>query len=490
MSENKGEHMQLKNALQSLFEQGRDPMFITDEQGRIIQANPAFFSLYQYSTQDSNVLDDSGIWQNTLHNFDWHQSFLSTVKEEGYWSGELHVASKSGEIIPVWTQIVKVNGCFAVTQVDLRERDKVTRKLEQFSRLQSLATLAGGVAHEFNNILGGIQGHLYLFKRQLQAITDKDKDRFSRIESLMTRASSLVQNLLAFSKQKPTVTAEVHLQTLLAETVSICKKSIDAGITLTASLPSEPIIIQADAVILKQHIFELINNAQSAILRQRLEQGQCSVAEKICVQLSLVSSDMVEILVQDNGCGMQDAVLRHCLDPFFSTEPVGKGTGLGLSSALSYIEQLQGSLEVESVHGEYTKVRITLPTQVEAAAVVADKGHILLIDDEEDLRDSIEEILVYHGYTVVTASNGVEGLDIWRAQQADIDAVVMDIVMPNMNGIEMATALRKENKTLPICLTTGYSQQAVPEDLHVNLIRKPLNPDLLLEFLEATIEKT
>ncbi len=480
---------QLQHALQSLFEQGRDPMFITSKEGRILQANPAFFALYQYSEQDDKVLEDSGVWQNTLHDFAYYKTFLARVEKEGYWSGELHVASKSGEIIPVWTQIVKVDDCFAITQVDLRERDKTARKLEQFSRLQSLATLAGGVAHEFNNILGGIQGHLYLFKRQLQVLTDKDKDRFSRIDALMTRASGLVQNLLAFSKQKPTVTAEVNLKTLLDETVSMCRRSIDKGIALTVSLPDEPVVIQADAVILKQHIFELINNAQSAILRQRLEQGQCSVAEKICVQLRLTSPDMVEILVQDNGCGMQDAVLRHCLDPFFSTEPVGKGTGLGLPSALSYIEQLKGSLEVESVHGEYTKVRIVLPMQVEAVEVLTDKGCVLLIDDEPDLRDSIEEILLCHGYKVITASNGVEGLDVWRAKQADIDAVIMDIVMPNMNGIEMATALRKENKTLPICLTTGYSQQAVPEHLHVNLIRKPLNPDLLLEFLEASIQK-
>ena len=480
---------QLQHALQSLFEQGRDPMFVADKYGRILQANPAFFALYQYSEQDDKVLEDSGVWQNTLHDFAYYKTFLARVEKEGYWSGELHVASKSGEIIPVWTQIVKVDDCFAITQVDLRERDKTARKLEQFSRLQSLATLAGGVAHEFNNILGGIQGHLYLFKRQLQALTDKDKERFSRIDALMTRASGLVQNLLAFSKQKPTVTTEVNLKALLDETISMCKKSIDRNIILTLSLPDESITIQADAIILKQHIFELINNAQSAILRQRLEQGQNSVTEKICVQLRLASPDMVEILVQDNGCGMQDAVLRHCLDPFFTTEPVGKGTGLGLSSALSYVEQLKGSLEVESVYGEYTKVRILLPIQVDATEVLADKGCVLLIDDEEDLRDSIEEVLVYDGYTVITASNGVEGLDIWQAQQADIDAVIMDIMMPNMSGIEMATTLRKENQTLPICLITGYSQQAVPEHLHVNLIRKPLNPDLLLEFLEATIQK-
>ncbi|MDQ7001564.1 MAG: response regulator [Ghiorsea sp.] len=481
---------QLNHALRSLFEQGRDPMFITNKHGQILQANPAFFSLYQYSPQDYAALDHSSIWQNTLHDFAYYKTFLIRVEKKGSWSGELHVATKSGEIIPVWAQIVKVGDCFAITQVDLRERDKITRKMEQFSRLQSLATLAGGVAHEFNNILGGIQGHLYLFKRQLTAMTDKDKDRFSRVDILMARASVLVQNLLAFSKQKPTTVSEVNLQTLLDETISMCKKSVDVGITLSLHLPNDSIVIQADTIVLKQHIFELISNAQSAILRQRKEKGQYAEDEKICIQLNLSSSGMAEILVQDNGPGMQDAVLRHCFDPFFTTEPVGKGTGLGLSSALSYIEQLQGSLEVESVLGEYTKVRILLPIHAKGLSLaLADKGCVLLVDDELDLRNSIEEILVYHGYKVITASDGVEGLDIWRAQQTEIDAVVVDIIMPNMNGIEMATALRKEIPTLPICLITGYTQQAVPENLHVNLIRKPLNPDLLLEFLTATIHK-
>lgn len=484
------QNKQLNHALRSLFEQGRDPMFITNKHGQILQANPAFFSLYQYSPQDSAALDHSGIWQNTLHDFAYYKTFLIRVEKEGSWSGELHVATKSGEIIPVWAQIVKVGDCFAITQVDLRERDKTTRKMEQFSRLQSLATLAGGVAHEFNNILGGIQGHLYLFKRQLTTMTDKDKDRFLRVDTLMARASVLVQNLLAFSKQKPTTVSEVNLQTLLHETISMCKKSVNPGITLSLHAPNDPIVIQADAIVLKQHIFELISNAQSAIFRQREQKGQCAEGEKIYIQLGLSSSDMVEILVQDNGAGMQDAVLRHCFDPFFTTEPVGKGTGLGLSSALSYIEQLQGSLEVESVLGEYTKVRILLPMHAKVlSSEHADKGCVLLIDDDLDLRDSIEEILVYQGYKVVTGSNGVEGLDIWQAQKAEIDAVVMDIVMPKMNGIEMATALRQETSTLPICLTTGYTLQAVPEGLHVNLIRKPLNPDLLLEFLEATIQK-
>ncbi len=477
---------QLQHALRCLFDQGRDPMFITDEQGRILHANPAFLSLYHYQTDDLAHLENSGVWQNPLHDVDDYQKFLDTVKQQGYWSGELHVTSKDGEIIPVWTQIVWADGHFAVTQVDLRERDKITRKMEQLSRLQSVATLAGGVAHEFNNIMGGLQGHLYLLKRTLED-NPKEQERFVRINKLLERATSLVQNLLAFSRQEHMAAKDMMLQQVLRDVHNMCLRNMDKRIAFNLVMPDEPLVVRADIVAFKQHMFELVSNAQSAVVRKLQHHGEHTDG-KIEIHLSSREDHMAEIVILDNGCGMQDAVLKHCLDPFFTTEPVGKGTGLGLPSALAYAEQLQGGLEVESVFGEYTKVRIWLPLHAQTE-VVADKGRILLVDDEEDLRDSIEEILAYHGYQVTTASNGVEGLDIWLQQREQIDAIVMDIVMPGMTGIEVAAEVRKQDQDLPVFLTTGYAQQAVPEHLHVNLIRKPLNPDLLLELLDATVYK-
>jgi len=476
---------ELQHVLQCLFEQGRDPMFITDEHGRIMRANPAFFALYQYQEKDLDTLENSGVWQNPLHKLDDYQQFLDTVKKQGSWAGELHVTIKGGEIIPVWTQVVRVDEYFAVTQVDLRNRDKVTRKMEQLSRLQSVATLAGGVAHEFNNILGGLQGHLYLLKRQLDG-APKVQERFARIHKLMERATTLVKNLLAFSKQEKMVFRDMTLQPVLREACEMCQKGLDKHIRLILTMPDEPVVVHADAVALKQHVFELVTNAQSAIIRHRSGQ-HARDDEKIEIHLRQ-HDGMAEICVMDNGCGMQEAVLKHCLDPFFSTQPVGQGTGLGLTSALAYVDQLQGRLEVESVFGEYTKVRLLIPLH-QQPETQADKGRILLVDDEVDLRDSIEEILTHQGYEVITAGNGLECLDIWQQEHVHIDAIVMDIVMPKMSGIEVASEVRKQNASLPICLTTGYSQQAVPEYLRVNLIRKPLNPDLLLEFLEATIQK-
>ncbi len=482
----------LNHALRSLFEQGRDPMYITDKKGCLTHVNPAFLALYGYQEESVVGRNISFLMQRPFQDVIFYKKILRQLIRYGSWAGELNALSESGEIIPVWTQILKTDDGFSAIQVDLRERDKITRKMEGLSRLQSVATLAGGVAHEFNNILGGIQGHLYLLKRNLATEEEKEHGRLERIDKLMGRAASLVQNLLSFSRQKPTATREIPLYPLLENTVEMAKKSLDKQVEINFSVEDRGMLVFADAVILKQHIFELISNAERALVQQR-EKLQYSYGEKrelIHIQLSTTAdAKFAEIMIRDNGAGMQDATLRHCLDPFFTTEPVGEGTGLGLSSAAAYMQQLKGGLEVESVYGEYTSIKLLLPLTVEAIEVQDNQGLVLLVDDDDDLRESLCEILTCQGYEVITADNGIAALDLWRQYQGAIDVVVMDIIMPNMDGIEVAREIRDVDEAVPICLTTGYSYQKVPSRLHVNLMRKPLAPDLLIKYIESNTGK-
>jgi two-component system cell cycle sensor histidine kinase/response regulator CckA len=478
----------LNQALRTLFEQGRDPMFITDERGLLTHVNPAFLDLYGYQEAEVIGRDTGFLQQSSFQNVVFFKRILRQLIKHGNWSGELNAVSESGEIIPVWTQVIKTEDGFSAIQVDLRERDKITRKMEGLSRLQSVATLAGGVAHEFNNILGGIQGHLYLFKRNLPEQLEKEHARLERVDKLMQRAASLVQNLLSFARQKSTATREIRLASLLENTVEMARKSLDKQVEIKLTVQDRGLVAFADAVVLKQHIFEMLSNAERALVQQR-EKLQYAYGEKdelIHIHLAQTKDKKyAEILIRDNGMGMQDATLRHCLDPFFSTEPVGEGTGLGLSSAAAYMQQLKGMLEVESVYGEYTAVHLRLPLAVDAIEESNKQGLILLVDDDEDLRESLGEILTCQGYEVMLADNGIAALDLWRQYERAIDAVVMDIIMPNMDGIEVAREIRAGNQKVPICLTTGYSYQRVPSSLHVNLMRKPLNPDLLISYLES-----
>ncbi len=478
--------LQLDHALQSLFEQGRDPMFITDERGRLSHVNPAFLDLYQYEAVDVMGKSMRVLLQPSLHDVIFYKSLLKRLLQHGTWIGELHIVTRSGEIIPVWTQVLQVNGGFSALQVDLRERDKQSRKMDSLSRLQSVSTLAGGIAHEFNNILGGIQGHLYLFKRGLAANNDKDHDRLTRLDSLVQRATALVQNLLAFSKQKVTSTRDTALFSMLEEVSIMARGVIGKDITLEVSVQDESLIVAVDPVLFKQHIFELIHNAVVSLKRHHLKHEQAD-AKRIDIRVRVIHEQEVEITIRDNGEGMDAATLQHCLDPFFTTLPVGQGTGLGLSSAMTYIQQLNGTFDIESTLGKSTMIRIHLPLAVTFIEKSEKGGLILLADDDEEQRALLEEVLCYQGYTVLVAEDGAAALALWQESGAKLDAVVMDIVMPNMDGIEVARTMREEDDNLPICLMTGYTYQRIPSRLHVNLMRKPLNVDLLIEYLERTI---
>ncbi len=478
----------LNLALRSLFEQGRDPMFIADKRAYLTHVNPVFLALYGY--QEHEIIGKSAglILRDPLAGPAFYKKILRQLLCQGHWSGELNVMSESGEIIPVWTQVIKTEEGFSAIQVDLRERDKITKKMEGLSRLQSVATLAGGVAHEFNNILGGIQGHLYLLKRNIPEHDEKEHARFMRIDGLMQRATSLVQNLLSFSRQKPTATREITLYSLLENTVEMARKSLDKQIKISLNTQEKGLVVLADAVVLKQHVFEIMSNAEHAILcqREKMQYAYGDRQEHIHVSLGITDDgNHAEIIVRDNGIGMPDATLRHCMDPFFTTEKVGEGTGLGLSSAAAYMQQLKGGLEVESVYGEYTAIRIILPLSSEVISSGGKHGVILLVDDDEDVRDALGEILTCQGYEVMTADNGIAALDLWRQHHASIHVVVMDIIMPNMDGLEVAKEIRSCNQNIPICLTTGYTYQRVPSELHVNLMRKPLSPELLLKYIES-----
>jgi len=476
------------HSLKSLFEQGRDPMFITDSRGKFSHANPAFEKLFEYSSKEIIGKPMGVLLQRPLQDVLRYKQILRDLLKNGSWSGELHVISRNGEIIPVWTQMIRVDKGFSAIQVDMRERDKIARKMEGLSRLQTVATLAGGVAHEFNNILGGVQGHLYLLKRTFPGDLEKQEERFNRIDGLIRRAADLVQNLLELSKQKATTSKEIKVSKLLQETIDMAENALDLKIKISFHEKESGLVVFADPVLLKEHVFELMRNAESAILRKRSQfsANHLPITEHIDVLVSKTETQQCEITVHDNGAGMQEAILHQCCDPFFSTQPVGQGIGLGLSSVMAYAQHLKGSLEVESVIGEYTAVHFCLPIVKEILEKKARKGIVLLVDDDDDLRFSIEEILSHEGYEVLTASDGLKGLELWREHSSRFAAVVMDIVMPNMDGIEVAREIRKDNPNIPVCLMTGYSEQKIPASLGVNLMRKPIAPSLLLEFLSLS----
>ena len=475
----------LETSLRALFDHGRDAMFIACDQGRFTHVNQAFLQLYSF-TEDDVIGQPIGMIKSNLHDERLYETIEEELENKGIWSGELRNTSYAGEILHVWTQIVKTEEGFVGIQVDLRERDRTTRQVEQAARLESISTLAGGIAHEFNNILAGIQGHLYMVRRSIPKDSEKDRERVNRIGKLIERASTLVQNMLVFSKQKQTVNQDISLSTLLEDVVKLATPSIPKIVKVKTDIISKRLRITANEIQLKQTLYELIANAISAF--DRVQELTLPSNPKISIKLELHDENHAVIIIRDNGFGMNASELSHCLDPFFTTKPVGQGTGLGLTSANSYIKQLGGTLEIDSRSRVGTVVRVTLPLANDAEQTPSLNRSVLLVDDDESIRVSLNEVLTHHGYTVFEASDGVQALDYWQENSNNIDAIIMDIVMPHMDGLQVAQSIRATGNMIPICMMTGYSNQHVKPELKVHLFRKPIDPEILLQHLENQFE--
>ncbi|MES0371362.1 MAG: response regulator [Mariprofundaceae bacterium] len=476
----------LEASLRALFEHGRDAMFIADLDGKFTRVNQAFLNLYSY-TEDDVIGQPIGMIKSHLHEESLYQAIQNELSTRGIWSGELRNSSYAGEIIHIWTQIMKTEDGYVGIQVDLRERDRTTRQVEQTARLESISTLAGGIAHEFNNILAGLQGHMHMIRRIIPENNSKEIERMHRIGKLFERASALVHNMLMFSKQKQTINREISLSTLLEDTITLVTPTIPVSIELTIEIKHHGLITLANEIQLKQTLFELIANAGSAF--DSKERSALASSPAISITLDLKDDKFAEIAIQDNGSGMKELELQHCIDPFFTTKPVGQGTGLGLSSANSYIKQLGGSLKIESQPTIGTTVRISMPLAHKTALAEPLNLSVLLVDDDEDVRSTMNEILISHGYEVLDATDGIQALDMWHKHEKDIDAIIMDIVMPNMDGLDVARSIRETGSSVPICMMTGYSNQNIPADIHVQLLRKPVDPDLILKYLEHQLSE-
>ena len=475
----------LETSLRALFDHGRDAMFIACEDAKFTHVNQAFLQLYSF-TEDDVIGQPIGMIKSNLHDERLYESIEEALNNEGIWSGELRNTSYAGEIIHVWTQIVKTDEGFVGIQVDLRERDRTTRQVEQAARLESISTLAGGIAHEFNNILAGIQGHLYMVRRSIPEESVKEKERVNRIGKLIERATGLVQNMLIFSRQKQTSNHELSLSAVLEDIVKLAAPSIPKLVNVHLDIIPKRLPVTANEIQLKQTLYELIANANAAF--DRVQELTLPSNPEISIKLDIKDENQAVITIRDNGFGMDANELSHCMDPFYTTKPVGQGTGLGLTSANSYIKQLGGTLEIDSQPRVGTVVRVTLPLAHEIEHVQSLNRLILLVDDDENIRTSLHEILSHHGYETLEASDGVQALDLWQENSDRIDAIIMDIVMPHMDGLEVAKSIRDTGNNLPICMMTGYSNQHVKPELKVHLFRKPVDPEILLQHLENQFE--
>ena len=390
---------------------------------------------------------------------------------------------------------------------DNSEEAKLKRQVAQATKMQMVGQLAGGVAHDFNNILTAIIGHCDLMLMR-HTPGDSDYDDIQQIKSNSNRAAGLTRQLLAFSRQQTLRPQVLQLPDVVSEVSHLLKRLLGETVELVVKHGRNLGPIRADPGQLEQVIVNLAVNARDAMAAKG---GGTLTIQTYAVkadQVAELGSDILPIAdysalsVTDTGTGIPPSVLGKIFEPFFTTKEVGKGTGLGLSTVYGIVKQSGGFIFADSKVGEGTRFVIYLPVHREDAGAAkarkSDKakkdelwgsGTVLLVEDEPMVRSVAERALTRHGYTVITADNGEDALEI-LAKNEPIDLLISDVVMPGMDGPTMVREARQSRPELKILFMSGYAEEQLRKSIdieNVNFLPKPFSVVELAEAARRTV---
>ncbi|GAB5541919.1 MAG: hypothetical protein SangKO_016790 [Sandaracinaceae bacterium] len=393
--------------------------------------------------------------------------------------GELHLMSVARDI-DAWRRAE-------------REREELREALQEAQRLESIARLASGVAHDFNNMLTVIRGFTGLLSKQLR--DEALRAEVDEIDHAATRAAELTRQLLAFGRRQVLLPRTVSLSDLVRRMRKMLRRLLPASIAIEVDLAEDDCPVHADPGQLEQVIANLAVNARDAMPAG----GTLTLAVR---GASRDERDWVIVEVRDDGVGMDDETLARIFEPFFTTKSPDRGTGLGLSSVDGVVHQSGGFMEVDSAPHQGSSFRIWLPratgaldedTQRQSQIPAVGGGeHLLVVEDEPSLRRVLDRTLAGLGYRVTTASSAEEALRLAGRMDAPPDAVVTDIVLPGMHGAELARELRHRWPSLRVLFTSGYAEQSVlasiPRGPGSAFLQKVFTPSELLAAVRSLLD--
>jgi PAS domain S-box-containing protein len=384
------------------------------------------------------------------------------------------------------------------------EKEKLQAQLRQSQKMEAIGTLAGGVAHDFNNILTAIMGFTYVLRMDLKS-DDPKMAYVDQILSASQKAANLTQSLLAFSR-KQQIDLELHkINDIINQITQLLKRLLTEDIELKVSLAHANPTVLADITQIDQILMNLTTNARDAMPKggtMRIETGIVTLDEEFIALHGYGEPGKYALLsVSDTGTGMNDKTREHIFEPFFTTKEVGKGTGLGLSSVYGIVKQHSGYITVDSTLGKGTTFRIYLPlvhgeeekkTSLEQGYVQGGNETILVAEDDPAVRMLVTDILHRFGYTTIEAVDGQDALRKFNGSK-HIDLIIIDVVMPRMDGKELYEEIKRMNPNIKVLFTSGYTREVVidkgVEDSMVDFIKKPIEPRELLGKVREVLDK-
>ena len=480
------------------IEQSDDAIIITDQYGVLQYANPAFESTTGFSRTEMvgeplEYLAKLPISSMTnpdscLPAHPWKGRFTCNKKEGGEYAIDATVSpvhSPEGEITH-----------YAWVCRDVTNEAHMERHLRLAQKMEAIGTLAGGIAHDINNILFPIIGYTEMVRKSM-ADDDPQRRKLDSVLVSADRAKDLVQQILSFSRQREESRIALQIAPIVKETLRLLRASIPSTIEISQTIEMSSHQVMADPTQIHQVLMNLCTNAYHAM---REKGGVLSVVVK---EVEVTERDIrsrvdrqpgyyTRISISDTGCGMERSTLERIYDPYFTTKAPGEGTGLGLFLVHGIVKSHDGFIDVYSEAGMGTKFQIYLPiaeagaegTQsLPADVAMPGTGHILLIDDEEAITAMLKDLLEDLGYCVTISNSSVDALSLFRANPGAYDLVITDQTMPHLTGIELAKSMTQLRAEIPVILCSGFCDLMTDEESRALGIRRIVTkPVLCNEF--------
>ncbi|MBU8870975.1 MAG: PAS domain S-box protein [Gemmatimonadales bacterium] len=491
------------------IEQASESVVIADLEGKIQYANPAFERVTGYSVAEA-IGQSSRILKSGEHDDAFYKGIWEKISRGEIWSGRITNKKKDGSffteestISPVFDPSGSAVNYVAVKR-DVTEEIKLEEQFRQAQKMESVGQLAGGVAHDFNNMLGVILGHAEIILNQMDPSHPLHED-LTGINVAAQRSAELTRQLLGFARKQTIAPRVLDLNEAVEGTQKMLKRLIGEDIDLAWRPKMDIWSVQADPSQIDQILTNLCINARDAIAgvgKITIETGNVTFDENYCDDhVGFVTGEFVQLVVSDNGSGMDKEILDKLFEPFYTTKKPGEGTGLGLATVYGIVKQNRGFINAYSEPGKGTSFKVYLPRVLaepdleakEDPAASAARGNetVLLVEDEPAILNLTQRLLEGRGYSVLAASSPVEALNLADNHTGDIHLLLTDVIMPEMSGKDLANNLRSFFPNLKNLFMSGYTANVIAHhgvlDEGVVFIQKPFTSNELAAKVQESL---
>lgn len=492
------------------IDQAMESILFTDINGTILYVNQGFekatgFTRQEVIGQNPRVLKSGkhpseyykAMWDTINRGEVWQGRFINRRKDQTFFEEEVTIS-------PIRDVLGQVTSFVAVKR-DITREVQLERQLIEAQKMDSIGQLAGGVAHDYNNILASLVLQLGIILTEPD-LSSEVRETLESVKGSVDRATRLTRQLLMFSRRQAMEKRPVELNALLDDELKMLRRLLGEHIELTIRPQSGDVWVEADPGMIEQVIMNLCINARDAMPKGgRLTVGieLVDIDATTHAHIEARTGKYARLSVTDVGCGMSEEIISRIFEPFFTTKEVGKGTGLGLATVYGIVKQHGGWIEVTSEVGKGSEFRIFLPASAAAPLpaatdatpkILTGRETILVVEDEASLRKPVVKWLSLAGYQVFEAEDGPAALQVWRNRDGDLDLLLTDMVMPGgMNGLELAEALLQMKPRLPVILMSGYSNELVQADIQNRpgfiFLAKPCAAEILNRTVRQSLDQ-